>query len=117
MDELKLLNEIFDKLEADIAVTRNANSSLLSSCLVETERQCWVNALYSRREDLEIYGLPKSFTIDKVETRVCQIFQSLDCNISKGDLDACHWLRNMELVIVKFCRKKDFKKVLKAKKD
>ena len=95
LDELKLLNEIFDKLEAEVAVTRNANS-LLSSRLVDTERQRRPNALYSRRETLEILGLPKSFTIDKVETKVCQIFQSLGCNINNDDLDPCHWLKNME---------------------
>ena len=39
LDEMKLLNDKFDKLEADVAVTRNTNS-LLSSQLVDTEKQC-----------------------------------------------------------------------------
>ena len=39
LEELRLLNEKFDKLEADVATARNANS-LLSSRLVDTERQC-----------------------------------------------------------------------------
>ena len=38
LEELRLLNEKFDKLEADVATARNANS-LLSSRLVDTERQ------------------------------------------------------------------------------
>ena len=42
--------------------------------------QCWENAKYSRRETLEIAGLPKSLTNDAVETKVYQI---LDCNVSK----------------------------------
>ena len=89
MEELRLLNEKFEKLEADIATARNANS-LLSSRLVDTERQCWANAQYSRRETLEIAGLPKTLTNDKAETKVCQIFRSLDCNVDKEDLDACY---------------------------
>lgn len=43
LEELKLLNGKFDKLEAlkaEIAIARNANS-LLSSRLVEAGRQCW----------------------------------------------------------------------------
>ena len=53
----------------------------------------------------------------EAETKVCQIFQSLDCNVNKEDLDACHWLKDKERVIVKFCRRKDCEKVLKAKND
>ena len=39
LEELKLLNDKFDKLEVDVAIARNANS-LLSSHLVDTEKQC-----------------------------------------------------------------------------
>ena len=93
LEELKLLNNRFYKLEADVAIARNANSLLLSR-LVDTERQCWANVQYSRRETLEIVALPKSLTNDEAETKVWQIFRSLDCNINKEDLDACHWLKD-----------------------
>ena len=93
LEELKLLNNRFYKLEADVAIARNANS-LLSSRLVDTERQCWANVQYSRRETLEIVALPKSLTNDEAETKVWQIFRSLDCNINKEDWDACHWLKD-----------------------
>ena len=42
-------------------------------------------------------------------------FQSLNCNVDKNDLDVCHWLKDKERVIVKFCRSKDSEKVVKAK--
>ena len=42
LEELRLLNEKFDKLEAGVSTARNANS-LFSSHLVKTERQCWEN--------------------------------------------------------------------------
>ena len=103
---MKLLNDKFDKLQADVAIVRNVNS-LLSSCLVNTERQCWANAQYSRRETLEIGELPKSLSNDKAERKVCQIFRSLDCNVNKENFYACHWLKDKERVIVKFCRSKD----------
>ena len=112
LEELKLLNERFHKLETDVAIARNANSPLLSR-LVDTERQCWANAQYSRRETLEIVGLPKSLTNDEAETKVCQIFRSWDCNFIKEDLDSCHWLKDK----LKFCRRKDCEKALKGKND
>ena len=106
LEELKLLNYKFYKHEANVAIARNANS-LLPSRLIDRESQCWSNAQYSRRETLEIVGLPKSLTNDEAETKVCQIFGSLDCNGNKEDLDACHLLKDKERVIVKFCRRKD----------
>ena len=42
LEESKLLNDKNGKLEADVAIARNANSLL--SCLVDTERQRWANA-------------------------------------------------------------------------
>ena len=47
LEEFKLLNDKFDKLEADVAIARNGNS-LLSSRQVDTERQCSVCAQYER---------------------------------------------------------------------
>ena len=97
------------KLEADVAVTKNANS-LLSSCLVDTEKQCWAIAQYSRRETLKILGLPESFINDKVEKKACQIFLSPDRNVNKDNLDACHRLKDKERVIAKFFGGNDWEK-------
>ena len=88
LEELRLLHEKFDKLEADVAIARNANS-LFSSRLVDRKRECWANAQDSRRETIEIVGLPKSLTNDEAGTKVCKIFQNLDRNKDKEDLDAC----------------------------
>ena len=50
---------------------------LLSSCLVDTERHCWANAQYWRKETLETIGLSESLTNNKTEKGVlCQVFQS-----------------------------------------
>ena len=116
MEELRLLNEKLDKLETDVDIAKNPNS-LLSSRLVDTERQCWANAQYSRRETLGILGLPKSLINDEAETKVFQIFRSLDCNVDKEDLDVSHRLKDKERVIVKLCRRKDCEKNLKAKNE
>ena len=74
LEELKIINKTFSKLVVDVAVTKDANS-LLSPRLVDTERQCWWNVQCSRRDSLEVLGLPKSFSNDEVETKLCRIFQ------------------------------------------
>ena len=57
----------------------------------------------------------ESLTNDKTETKLCQVFQSLDWNVNKEDLDACQWFKDMRWVIEgKFYWKKDCEKVLKA---
>ena len=110
-EELKLLDEKFDKLKVEVAITRNANSLLLPH-LVDAEWQCWENIQYSRRETLEIVGLKSKLkwmcvTFFEVWTAVSikKIWMPV---IGKAD---------KEQVIAKFCRRKDCEKVLKAKND
>ena len=67
LEELKLRNDKFDKLEANVAIARNANS-LLATRPLDTERQSWGNAQYSRRKTLEIVVLPKSLMNEEAET-------------------------------------------------
>ena len=61
--EIKEISNHLKKLEVDIAVTKNVNSRLVDQ-LVETNRQCWANAQYSRRECLEVVGIPTSVKDD-----------------------------------------------------
>ena len=53
------LKSDFSKLEADRLVSRNVNSKL-SERLLTIERRCYANKQYSRRECLEIWGIPAS---------------------------------------------------------
>ena len=71
LEELNINEKIYI-FEADVAVTRNANS-LLSSRSVDTERQSWANPQNSRRERFEIVRLQKSFTNDEAERELRQI--------------------------------------------
>ena len=54
------VNNLLDhskKLEADVAIVRNVNNKLVER-VVATEHQCWENAQYSRRDTLEVVGIP-----------------------------------------------------------
>ena len=43
----------------DIDVLKTVNSRLVER-VIKTERQCWENAQYTRRDTLEIVGIPNS---------------------------------------------------------
>ena len=57
MNKIKSLLDHQRKLEADISIFRNLKYKL-GNRIVKNERQCWANVQYSRRECLEVVGIP-----------------------------------------------------------
>ena len=49
MAEMKDLNNSFKRLEFDVQIVKTVNNNPLKK-LENTERQCWANVQYSRRE-------------------------------------------------------------------
>ena len=56
--ELAELRKSYNNLESDLTITKVVNESLRNQ-IITLERQCWSNAQYSRRETLEISGIPE----------------------------------------------------------
>ena len=85
---------------------------------MKLERQCWANALYSRKECVEVVGIPRQVDDKHLEAKVLSIFQKVSSTIAPKFIDDCHRLgKNNDRVIVKFTRRKDCKQVLQVKKD
>ena len=57
--ELLELKSKFTKIKSDPAISRNVNVKLMER-IVGTERKCLANEQYSRRECLEVSGIPES---------------------------------------------------------
>ena len=87
--EVRQLSSYLKKLEADVAIVKNVNSTLVEQ-LVQTERQRWEYAQYSRRECLELIRIPTSVKDDALEQKVCDIFRERDVQIGQRDIQACH---------------------------
>ena len=104
------------KLEADIAVVRTVNDALVGR-VVKTERQCWENAQYSRRDTLEIVGIPNSIDNSVLEETVRGLFKKIGVKIEKRDVQACHRLKEKERTIVEFVNRKDCLQTLMVKKE
>ena len=57
------------------------------------ETQCWENTHYSRREYIEMVGIPNSVNNNELEDKVLRVFQRIGCELSPWDLETCHRLR------------------------
>ena len=103
----KIINEKFEKLEAEISLSQNVNNKLKEQ-LIMVEKQCWKNEQYSRRECVEVCGLPENIS----EKDVVDLCNELDVNIN--DLEACHPIKSkgMKRIILKFGKRKHCKQVL-----
>ena len=103
-------------VEADVAIVKNVNEKLVNQ-LIKTERQCWASAQYSRRECLEVVGIPTSITNDSLEANITKVFDKLGVHVEGKDIQACHRLKNNDRVIIKLSNRKDSLQVLRVKKD
>ena len=82
---MRKLNESFQRLKSDLAITKNVNSELQNR-FVNMERQCWANAQYSWRECGEIVGIPTSVPDDELEETFCKIVDKVGVKIDDRDI-------------------------------
>ena len=84
---------------------------------MQTERQCWADAQYSRKDTIEVVGIPSSVRDQDLEDKVRNIFGEIGININKREIQACHRLREKGRMIIKFVNRKDCTNILRVKKD
>ena len=83
------------------------------------ECQFWANEQYSRRECLEISGVPESVTNNDLEGKVLNLLEKTDVEVHIDHIEACHWIKSnagLKKVIIKMSRHKDADKIRRAKK-
>ena len=75
LQEMRKFNDNSSKLEAEQVVNKRVNSELCKR-IVTGERQCWANARYSKRECLEVAGIPRQVDEKNLEKKVLSSFKS-----------------------------------------
>ena len=117
-DELKKENEVL-KSKVSIAEKTPLNLSTkyknINDKLIEMKRNMDRLEQYSRRECIEIAGIPSSITNDLLEEHVLLIFEKLDVVLEAMDIVACHRLGKTNRVIVKLLNRKDSQYILEKK--
>ena len=76
LDEIRKFNNNFSKSQSELAVTKQVTTELTKR-IVTLGRQCWVNSQYSRRECLEVVGIPRQVDDNQLETKYFQFLRSL----------------------------------------
>ena len=110
LEEVRKLNEKFTNLESQLLVRKNFNS-LLQQRGIDLGRQCWANAQYSRRDWLEVPGIPEPVKQNELEDKVLRIFKKVGCDTPSDKIEACHRVGRHNHVIIKFSKRKDCKKI------
>ena len=102
----------FEKLESGLVVSKSVNSNLCKKITI-LERQSWANNQHSRRECLEIPGIPENIENKDLENLTFQIFEKTDINV-----EDCYWVKTQrsKKVIIKLSRRKDANKIRSEKK-
>ena len=118
--ELLDLKNKFSKLESDLEISRNVNNKLVDQ-VTTLERKCWENEQYSRRECIEISGIPQSIKQLDLEKTVLHVFDKIDAPVDPQTIEACHRLKTDDngrsnKVIVKFSKRKDMVRVMNKKR-
>ena len=111
--EISKINKIFEKLESELSISKTVNNALHKR-VIQLKKQCWRNEQYSRRECIEVVGLPDSTT----DNEACSVFKKIGVDVSVDNIAACHLLmsNNKNKIIIKFSKRKDCQAVLENKK-
>ena len=88
-NELSDLKKDFEKLGSDLSVARQVNS-VLRERVTSLERQCWSNSQYSRRECLELTGIPETSDNNTLESTVLKIFEKLEVKVDLSNVEDFH---------------------------
>ena len=114
---LEKLNAKLDKLESDNKIVSNINSKLVNRT-ISLERRIMHMEQYSRKECLELSGIPDSVTDNNLEEFTLKIFDAIDAPVCATNIESCHRLFSYQKpnkVIVKLSRRKDAENIMSNK--
>ena len=95
----------YDKVYSELQKCKSFNSHLLNR-IIQLERNAVTNSQYSRRETIQVNPVPAEIQDDVLEASVCKALSLTGVTIAPEDLHACHRMKRLERVIIKFkCRK------------
>ena len=108
--ELLNLKNKYTQLESDLEISRNVNNKLVDQ-VTRLERKYWESEQYSKRECIEISGIPQSIGQIDLEMTVLKVFDKIDAPVDPQNIETCHRLKSdvngrSNKVIMKFSKRK-----------
>ena len=105
---------VISQLQKELRTSQEINRSLLNQ-LSAVEKQSILNSQYTRRETVELHGVPASFDEGSgLEAKGINLMNEIapEAKVEASDVQAIHRLRNKDRVIVKFISRKKKQSVL-----
>ena len=102
-------NDKLAVLESDLSIAKNVNCKLYER-ITDLERRMNEVDQYSRRECLDVSGIPSNVTNNNLETTVLKILEKFGSPVAPENVEAIHRLKsfnNSNRVILKLSRRKD----------
>ena len=116
-DEVINLKDIIIKNLQDENKRLKTKENVLENKIIDLEIQNNNLDQYSRRNNVEISGIPQSVSDNQLEEKVVDILKAIDVNITTNEIEACHCLgKKKKNVIVPVINKKHCLKTLRNKK-
>ena len=121
-DTISQLHSTNEKIRSDLTVVKNVNAKL-EERIISLEKSQAKSEQYSRRNNIELSGIPNDIPEDNLEKVVIGICHDSDVEIEPKDIDGCHRLPasrysrdSNKRVIVKFVNRKHPEAMLRNKK-
>ena len=97
----------YDKVYSELQQCKSFNSHLLTR-MIQLEHNAVTNSQYSRRETIELNPVPAEIHENVLEESICKALSLTGVNVVPEDLHACHRMKRLGRVIVKFkcCKQK-----------
>ena len=105
MTNQNALNGVISELQqlrSEISISDNIQKRIR-----KLETESYQAQQYSRRDSIEVNGLPESVKDEDLENKVVEILDKIGVQVSPNDIQACHRLRNKTRTIVKFTNRKN----------
>ena len=113
--EVSELKESLNELKSSKETNCNPQTNL-EERLTEIERRMSEQEQYSRRECIELVGLPNNINGEELKNAVIKTFQVAGINIGRRNFHAVHRLADQHVVIANLTNRRDAIDILRQKK-
>ena len=62
--------------------------------MTRLEQKCWENEQYSRKECIEISGIPRSIKQTDLEKAVLNVFDKMEAQVDTQNVETCRGLKS-----------------------
>ena len=95
-----------DSMSAEIAIIKESKQNLnpdIEERIRRIEEEHYEMQQYSRRDCIELVGIPDQIQGKSLEFKSIEILESIGVKIPSSEIQACHQMADNKRVIIKFC--------------